>query len=138
MFLDNFTLRSPILGFSSFALAVRHSLPKYMVPLVLTALYQTVALFERDEAIFIPNLGNNWENLVTCVHASTLKGPPLTEHRYRIQFDQMEAESNQSPGVFQQLRLLGLSWRLYKLKLRIEAFKREIEVRLPHHSSDLF
>lgn len=50
----------------------------------------------------------------------------------------MRAESHRSPGVFQQLRLLGLSWRLYKLKLRIEAFKREIEVRLPDYSSDLF
>ena len=40
----------------------------------------------------------------------------------------MRAESNHSPGFFQQLYLLGLSWRLYSLKRRIEAFKREIEV----------
>lgn len=69
MFLEIFTLISPILLFS-FALA---SLPKYMVPLVSTALCETVALFERDEAIFIPNLRGNYGTLVPCVHISKLK-----------------------------------------------------------------
>ena len=43
----------------------------------------------------------------------------------------MRAESNRSPGLFQQLCLLflsGLRWRLYSLKSRIEAVKREVEV----------
>jgi hypothetical protein len=43
----------------------------------------------------------------------------------------MRAESNRSPGFFQQLCLLflgGLTWRLYCLKSRIEAVKREAEV----------
>ena len=59
------------------------------------------------------------------------RGAPLTEHRFRSQFVQMRAESNRSPGFFQQLCLLflsGLTWRLYSLKLRIEAAKREVEV----------
>lgn len=73
MFLNIFALISPILGFCSFAVAVWHSLPKYMVPLVSTALYETVALFERDEAIFIPNLRSNYGNVVTCVYTSTLE-----------------------------------------------------------------
>ena len=44
----------------------------------------------------------------------------------------MRAESNRSPGFFQQLCLLflsGLTWRLYNLKWRIQAVKREVEVR---------
>ena len=56
---------------------------------------------------------------------------PLTERRFRSQFVQMRAESNRSPGFFQQLCLLflsGLTWRLYSLKSRIEAVKREVEV----------
>ena len=73
MFLNVFTLIGPLLRFISFAAVVWHSLPKYMVPLVFTALDEAVAVFERDDAIFIPNLRGNYENLVTCVHTSTFK-----------------------------------------------------------------
>ena len=116
------------------------ALPRNVVPLVSIALNEATALFEHDDPAYIlPNLENCWENLVTYVHTYlSPQGHSPTKHRYRDQFDQMKAESDHSPSVFQQVCLLGLSRRLYRLKRQIEAFNAEFEVCLADHSSDLF
>jgi len=114
-FLDVFSLILSFLGFYGIVFSLRLLLPRNIVPLVLTALNEAIAILERDEAIYIPNLSDYRANLA----------------RFRSQFVQMRAESNRSPGCFQQLCLLllsGLTWRLYSLKLRIEAVKREVEL----------
>jgi len=74
-----------------------------------------MALLEHADAINIPNVSDYRANLAIL----------------RSQFLQMRTESHRSPGFFQQLRLLflcGLTWRLYDLKSRIEAIRREIEL----------
>ena len=129
-FLDVFNLILSLIGFYAIVFSLRLLLPRNIVPLVLTALNEAMALLERDEAIYIPNLGDYQANLAMCAYLNP-RGSPLTEPRFRGQFVQMRAESNRSPGFYQQLCLLflsGLTWRLYSLKWRIQAAKREVEV----------
>jgi hypothetical protein len=136
--MDVFSLILSLLGFYGIVFSLRLLLPRNFVPRVLAVLNEAMALLERDEAIYIPNLGDYRAKLAMCAHTWTLKvlyRAPLTEHRFRSQFIQMRAwmraESNHSPGFLQQLCLLflsGLTWRLYSLKSRIQAVKREVEV----------
>ena len=72
-FLDIFSLILSFLGFYAIVFSLRLLLPRNIVPLVLTALNEAMALLESDEVIYIPNLGAYRANLAMCVHTSTLK-----------------------------------------------------------------
>lgn len=72
MFLDVFNLILSLLGLYAIVFSLRLLLPRNTVPLVLTTLNEAMALLERDEAIYIPNLSAYRANLATCVHTLTL------------------------------------------------------------------
>ena len=55
------------LGFYGIVFSLRLLLPRNIVPLVLAALNEAMALLERDEA-YIPNLGDYRANLARCAH----------------------------------------------------------------------
>jgi hypothetical protein len=127
---DIFNLVLSFLGFYGIVFSLRLLLPRNIVPLVLTSLNEAIASLEHAEAINIPNAGDHRANLAMYVSVRTAS-PLLTGSRFHNQFLQMRTESHRSPGFFQQICLLflyGLTWRLYDLKLRIEAIKRKIEV----------
>ena len=67
-FLDVFNLILSFLGLYGIVFSLRLLLPRNIVPLVLTALNEAMALLERDEAIYIPNLGDYRANLAMCAH----------------------------------------------------------------------
>jgi hypothetical protein len=67
-FLDVFSLILSFFGFYGIVFSLRLLLPKNIVPLVLTALNEAMALLERDEAIYIPSLGDYRANMATCAH----------------------------------------------------------------------
>jgi hypothetical protein len=66
--LDVFNLILSFLGFYGIVFSLRLLLPRNIVPLVSTALNEAMALLERDEAVYIPNLGDYRANLATCAH----------------------------------------------------------------------
>ena len=67
-FLDAFNLILSFLGSYGIAFSLRLLLPRNIVPLVLTALNEAMSLLERNEVIYIPNLGVYRANLATCAH----------------------------------------------------------------------
>ena len=67
-FLDIFSLILSFLGFYGIVFSLRLLLPRNIVPLVLTALNEAMALLESDEAIYIPNSSGYRANLATCAH----------------------------------------------------------------------
>jgi hypothetical protein len=67
-FLDVLSLILSLLGFYAIVFSLRLLLPRNIVPLVLAALNEAMALLERDEAIYIPNLSDYRENLAMCAH----------------------------------------------------------------------
>jgi hypothetical protein len=67
-FLDVFSLILSFLGFYAIVYSLRLLLPRNIVPPVLTALNEAMALLECDEAISIPNLGDYRANMATCAH----------------------------------------------------------------------
>jgi hypothetical protein len=67
-FLDVFSLILSFLGFYGIVFSLRLLLPRNIVPLVLTALNDAMAILERDDAVYIPNLGDYRANLATYAH----------------------------------------------------------------------
>lgn len=126
---DVFSLVLSVLGVYGIVYSLRLFLPRNVVPLVLTSLDEAVALLEH--AGNIPNVNHYRTSLAMYVDLYASMSPSLTESSLRNQFIQMRTESHRSPMFWQQLYLLflcGLTWRLYRLKTRVDAIRRNIEV----------